>query len=92
MNLTMKLAETVELMTSDNWVDRIRAEYLQTKIRYENLHRIIVRYEAGTIEFKPNRPLALLKEQAAAMGAYLFALEKGMEIEKIDLWREAHAG
>lgn len=84
----MNLYDTIELMTSDNWEDRLAAEYRQTKIRYERLHRMIVRYEAGTLEFKPNCPLSLLKEQAAAMGAYLFALEKRMEIEHIQLCAE----
>ena len=84
----MNLYDTIELMTSDKWEDRLAAEYRQTKIRYERLHRMIVRYEAGTLEFKPNCPLSLLKEQAAAMGAYLFALEKRMEIEHIQLCAE----
>lgn len=80
-----KLSETVELMNSDNYKDRFRAEYLQTKLRYQKLHKMIVRYESGTLDFEPSCPLELLKKQASAMGQYLYVLEMRAEIEKIDL-------
>ena len=77
------LKDTLPLMVSSDYKDRFIAEYMQTKIRYNRLHRIIVRYEAGTLDFKPTCPIEMLKEQAAAMGAYLFALEKRAECEEI---------
>jgi hypothetical protein len=77
------LNDTMPLMVSNDYKDRFVAEYMQTKIRYNKLHRMIVRYEAGTLDFKPTCPLFLLKEQAEAMGAYLFALEKRAELEGI---------
>ena len=77
------LKDTLPLMVSADYEDRFVAEYMQTKIRYNRLHKMIVRYEAGTLDFKPTCPLALLKEQAAAMGAYLYALEKRAELEGI---------
>ena len=77
------LKDTLPLMVSADYKDRFVAEYMQTKIRYNRLHKMIVRYEAGTLDFKPTCPLALLKEQAAAMGAYLYALEKRVELEGI---------
>ena len=77
------LKDTLPLMVSADYKDRFVAEYMQTKIRYNRLHKMIVRYEAGTLDFKPTCPLALLKEQAAAMGAYLYALEKRAELEGI---------
>ena len=82
VNLT-NLNDTLPLMVSKDYKERFIAEYMQTKIRYNRLHRMIVRYEAGTLDFKPTCPLALLKEQKAAMGAYLFALEKRAELEGI---------
>lgn len=81
----MELKETIDLMTSADYKDRFKAEYLQTKIRYEKLHNMIVKYEAGTLNFDPDCPLELLKSQASMMGNYLFALEKRAEIEKIEL-------
>ena len=77
------LKDTLPLMVSADYKDRFVAEYMQTKIRYNRLHKMIVRYEAGTLSFKPTCPLALLKEQAAAMGAYLYVLEKRAELEGI---------
>lgn len=81
----MKLEQTVELMNSPNYKERFKAEYHQTKNRYDKLHRMTVRYEAGTLDFEPDCPLSLLKKQKSAMGAYLNALEIRAEIEKIEL-------
>ena len=35
-----ELKDTIELMTSENYKDRFKAEYWQTKIRYDKLHKI----------------------------------------------------
>jgi hypothetical protein len=83
----MELMDTLELMSSSDYKDRFKAEYLQTKIRYEKLHRMIVQYEAGTLDFEPNCSLELLKTQASAMGNYLYALEIRAEVEKIEIRR-----
>lgn len=79
------LAFTVTLMQSDDYKDRFKAEYWQTKIRYDKLHRMTVKYEAGTLDFTPTCSLELLKTQKAAMGQYLYALEVRAEMEGIDL-------
>lgn len=79
------LKDTTEIMLSDDYKDRFRAEYLQTKIRYEKLHKMVVRYEAGTLSFKPSCSIDLLKAQKKAMGEYLYCLELRAEIEHIDL-------
>ena len=46
---------------------------------------MLVKYEAGTLDFEPKCSLELLKNQASYMGNYLKALEVRAEIEKIDL-------
>ena len=81
----MELKETIEMMNSPDYKERFKAEYQQTKIRYEKLHRMCIKYEAGTLDFTPNCPLDLLKEQKAAMGRYLGCLEVRAEIEGIEL-------
>ena len=81
----MELSKTVELMESDDYKDRFKAEYYQTKIRYEKLHKMIVKYEAGTLDFTPNCPISVLKAQKSAMGNYLYSLEIRAEIENIEL-------
>lgn len=79
------LKDTVELMTSSDYKDRFRAEYWQTKIRYEKLHTMTVKMQAGTLDFEPSCPLELLLEQKGFMGRYLNKLEIRAEIEGIDL-------
>lgn len=79
------LSSTVKLMESNDYKDRFLAEYVQTKIRYEKLHKMIVKYEAGKLDFTPNCSLELLKKQASAMGNYLYILEMRAEIEGVDL-------
>lgn len=81
----MELKDTIEMMNSGAYQDRFRAEYYQTKIRYDKLHRMIVRHQAGTLEFIPNCSIELLKHQKSMMGQYLYDLEVRAEIEGIEL-------
>lgn len=81
----MDFKETVELMLSEDYKERFNAEYYQTKIRYEKLHKTIVKYEAKTLDFEPSCDIALLKSQASNMGQYLYCLEVRAEIEGIEL-------
>lgn len=83
--VNMDLKDTIEMMNSSDYKERFKAEYYQTKIRYEKLHRMCIKYEAGTLDFKPNCSLELLKEQKAAMGRYLGCLEVRAEIEGVTL-------
>ena len=69
----------------EDWKKRFVDEYHTLKDKYTKLHKMIVKYEAGTLEFEPNCPLDLLKQQKAAMGQYLYCLELRAEIEKITL-------
>ena len=81
----MKLAETVDMMNSEDYKERFKAEYYQTKIRYDKLHLMIVKYEAGTLDFEPSCPLSLLKDQAKYMGMYLYTLEMRAQMEGVEL-------
>lgn len=81
----MNLNDTVKMMNSANYKERFKAEYWQTKIRYEKLHRMTVKYEAGTLDFEPDCELSLLLEQKKYMGLYLNRLEVRAEVERIDL-------
>lgn len=81
----MELKDTIDMMNSDDYKDRFRAEYCQTAIRYTKLHKICVQYEAGTLAFTPTCSLNILKQQMNAMGQYLYCLELRAEIEKIEL-------
>lgn len=82
----MELKNTSAWMESDDYKKRFMAEYHQTKTRYEKLHRMCVKYEAGTLDFTPKCPIDLLEEQKKYMGLYLNRLEVRAEIEGIDLY------
>lgn len=81
----MELKDTVELMNSEDYKDRFKAEYLQTKIRVEKLHTMLVKKEAGVLDFTPTCPDINLKQQERAMNDYLKTLEVRAAIEGIDL-------
>ncbi len=79
-----ELKDTTKLMESTDYKERFKAEYLQTKIRYNKLHKMVVKYDAGTLDFT-SCPIEMLKEQLRHMGKYLYILETRAEIEGINL-------
>ncbi|WP_320973698.1 crAss001_48 related protein [Dysgonomonas capnocytophagoides] len=81
----MELRDTIEMMNSEDYKERFKAEYYQTKIRYEKLHAMIVKYEARTLAFEPKCKIELLRHQASMMGQYLYDLEVRAQIEDIEL-------
>ncbi len=81
----MELKDTVEMMNSEDYKERFKAEYHQTKIRYDKLDDMTVKYEAGTLNFEPKCSLELLKEQKKFMGNYIRCLKIRAEIEGIEL-------
>lgn len=81
----MELRDTILLMNSEDYKERFKAEYFQLKIRYNKLHKMLIKYESGTLNFEPNCSLEILKEQKSYMGNYLRMLEIRAEIENINL-------
>ena len=86
---------TVAGMLSPDYKERFKAEYQQTKIRYEKLKAFCNRIEAAmrTCPGDTKRvqmpehdcPLDLLRDQQRAMGEYLHYLEIRAVIEGIEL-------
>ena len=81
----MDLNMIIEKMKSSDYRERFKAEYYQLKDRYEKLHRMIVKYEAGTLDFQPTCDIEILKKQKGFMGNYLYCLEVRAEIEGVEL-------
>lgn len=86
---------TIDMMRSPDYKERFKAEYHQTKIRYEKLKAFnnkieafdLTRY-AGALsveEPKHDCPAHLLVEQQHMMGQYLHILEVRAVIEGIEL-------
>ena len=55
----MELKDTVDLMLSEDYKDRVKAEYYQLKIRIEKLEAMLKKYDEGTLEFTLNCPVEL---------------------------------
>ena len=90
----MDLRDTVAMMTSEDYKERFKAEYYQTKERYERLKAFNTKIEAARYtEFCKNHtdmpqhdcPDGLLLDQQHAMGNYLHFLEVRAVIEHIEL-------
>lgn len=68
----MKLIKTIPYMLSEDYKERLTAEYRQTKERYEHLKRFHNKIEAE-------------EQQQKVMGGYLHTLEVRVVIEKNEL-------
>lgn len=79
------LRDTVQFMNSDDYKARFVGEYLQLKIRYNSLRKMLIKLEAGTLEFTSTCDSTILENQAYYMENYLRALEVRAEVEKIKL-------
>ena len=64
---------------------RMINEYKELKEKYDKLHRMLVKYDAGKLDFIPTCPIDLLRKQASIMGQYLYVLETRAVIEDINL-------
>ena len=68
-----------------DYKERMKTEYRELKERYDRLHWMLIKNDAGKLEFTPTCPISLLREQAAIMGKYLYTLKVRSLIEEVDL-------
>ena len=69
----------------EDYKERMVKEYTDLKERYTKLHKILVKHDAGKLDFTLNCPVGLLRQQASIMDRYLSILEKRAVIEGIEL-------
>ena len=81
----MELKDTITLMNSEDYKDRFKAEYYQTKIRYEKLRKMLIKHSAGTLDFTPTCSIVTLENQKRYMGEYLKTLEIRAAMEGVEL-------
>lgn len=81
----MELKDTISLMTSADYKERFIAEYLQVKIRYNKLLNMLMKWDKGELDFKPDVPRMFYNKQIVSMNDYIKVLEERAKIEKIDL-------
>ena len=72
-------------MTSPDYKERFKAEYIQLKIRIEGLSKMLEKYKSGTLEFKPTCSFELLNRQLEYMKYYAICLETRAPLENIKL-------
>ena len=81
----MELERLIELMKSEDYKDRFRAEYYQLEDRIDKLANMLEKYKAGTLNFTPSCSYELLNNQLKAMNEYLLYLTVRAEIEGIEI-------
>lgn len=72
-------------VTMEAYQIRFIEEYKQLKRGYSALHKMLIKYEAGTLPFEFKCPVWLLEEQASIMARYLTILEVRAELDGLDL-------
>lgn len=82
-----ELKETVDLMLSDNWQDRLKAEIYQTQIRQDKLNGVLEKMN------KDDPAYEMLYSQSVHMTDYLCDLQTrasafGIELESLDITEE----
>ena len=80
-----ELFDTIELMCSDDYKDRFKAEYYQLKIRYDKLMKMLSAWDKGELKFTPTCPRSMYDIQVKGMEIYLDLLTDRAEIEGIEL-------
>lgn len=79
----IELKDTIDLMTSDNYEDRFKAEYLQLRIRIFKLQNFLNNWKYKGFKAKCSEDL--LRRQLKEMVKYMLTLEERADIEGIDL-------
>lgn len=64
---------------------RMLNEYKDLKDKYDKLHAMLVKYDAGKLDFELSCPIDLLRKQASVMGEYLYILETRAAIEDVPI-------
>lgn len=81
--------ENIKLPTQkaqdSGYKQRFVNEYTELKDRHRKLRKMLVKYDAGKLEFTPTCPIDLLRKQKSLMGEYLNVLEIRAVIEDVEL-------
>ena len=81
----MYLNETATMMSSEDYKERFRAEYIQLKLRMIGLGEMLRKYKNGELTFTPSCSYDLLNGQFKSMDMYASYLEERAVIENINL-------
>lgn len=79
----MELADTAEMMMSEDYKERFRAEYGQVSIRHQKLKAMLEKWDKGELNFTPTCPRSTYDLQIKAMADYIAVLEARAVMEDI---------
>ena len=79
----MELKDTVEMMLSDDYKERFKAEYWQLKIRHDKLQNMVDNWE--NLNFTPTCAYSTYVCQLLAMEDYMSLLRNRAEQEEVEL-------
>ena len=88
----MGLKDTIEMMNSEDYKERFKAEYYQVVIRYQKLSDMLEKWDEGELSFKPTCPRSTYNIQIKAMTDYIAILEARAVMEGIELDSEKGKG
>ncbi len=79
----MELADTAEMMMSEDYKERFRAEHGQVAIRHQKLKAMLEKWDKGELNFTPTCPRSTYDLQIKAMADYIAVLEARAVMEDI---------
>ena len=80
-----ELRDTIELMNSDDYKERFKAEYYQVAIRCQKLKSMLDKWDNNQLEFTPTCPRSTYTMQITAMTDYISVLEARAIMENVIL-------
>ena len=80
-----ELRDTIEMMNSEDYKERFKAEYYQVVIRYQKLKSMIDKWDNDQLEFTPTCPRSTYNMQITTMTDYIAVLEARAVMEGVEL-------
>ena len=77
----------IKLIQSEDYKERLQGEYFELLTRRNALANMLFKYNKGTLDFRPNTPIDILKAQLRIMESYLSILDYRIKnFECADNW------
>ena len=81
----MQLKDTIEMMTSDDFKERFKAEYYQLLLRLDGLTSMLIKWGNSMLDIEPKCSKETLENQLIFMQGYIDILRLRAKIEEIEL-------
>ena len=81
----MQLKDTIEMMTSEDFKERFKAEYYQLSLRLYSLTSMLIKWENNMLDFEPKCSKETIENQVIFMQGYMDLLRLRAKLEEIEL-------